>query len=131
MLLQFFVNCQIKLIETDIFMPEAISEKTLNKYFSYVLKRYSDGNPKEFDPFRKEFIDLLNKLSRISVPCNMLAGNTISLNDFVILIATAVIYCIDFLQQYMNIHIAILVVVVATAELIIFGISFAEYLIGR
>ena len=88
MLLQFFVNCQIKLIETDIFMPEAISEKTLNKYFSYVLKRYSDGNPKEFDTFRKEFIDLLNKLSRISVPCNMLAGNTISLNDFVILIAT-------------------------------------------
>lgn len=49
---------------------------------------------------------------------------------FAILIATIMGTCIDFLQQYMNIHIAILVVVVATVELIIFGISFAKYLIG-
>lgn len=49
---------------------------------------------------------------------------------FVNLISMAAIYCIDFLRQYMNTHIAILVVLVATAELIIFGRSFAEYLIG-
>ena len=49
---------------------------------------------------------------------------------FVILISMAVIYCIDFLQQYMNINIAIFVVLFATVELIIFGISFAKYLIG-
>lgn len=49
---------------------------------------------------------------------------------FLALIAIIVLACTAFLQKYMNTHIAIVVVSVVTIELIIFGISFAKYLIG-
>lgn len=88
MLMQFYVNCNIKLTEKDVFTDSYISEKNLNAYFTYILKRYAKENKAEFTSFRAEFVDLLNKLNRISVPCNMLAGNTISLNDFIELAAT-------------------------------------------
>ena len=49
---------------------------------------------------------------------------------FVVSIATAAIACIEFLQKYIDYRIAIFVVMVVAIELFIFGICFAEYLIG-
>lgn len=64
------------------------------------------------------------------IKMNLVFLEVVCLLAFIILISMAVIYCIDFLQQYMNTHIVIVVVSVVTIELIFFGLSFAKYLIG-
>ena len=64
------------------------------------------------------------------IKINLVIFVGVCLLAFAALIAIAANACIDFLQQYMNTHIAILVVSVAIIELIIFVISFAEYLRG-
>lgn len=87
MLLQFFVQCGIEITEDDIYLLDYVSEKSLNNYMSHVLSRYAGVNEENFDDFRSNIIGTLNKLADIAAPCNVLAGNTISFNDFVILIA--------------------------------------------
>lgn len=88
MLLSFFVQCGIEILDSDIYQEDFVSEKSLDKYMSYVLTRYADQNEESFEAFRAAMIDVLNKLADISAPCNVLIGNTISLNDFIILAAT-------------------------------------------
>lgn len=64
------------------------------------------------------------------IKMNIVFFGVVCIVAFLVLIAISVIACVAFLQKYMNTHIAILVVSFVTIELIIFGISFAEYLIG-
>lgn len=87
MLLSFFVQCGIEIIESDIYQEDYVSEKSLDKYMSYVLTRYSGTNEESYEAFRTAIIDVLNKLADVAAPCNVLVGNTISLNDFIILIS--------------------------------------------
>ena len=61
---------------------------------------------------------------------NLVFFGTVLLTAFFVLIARTVAACIVFPQKCMNAHIAILIVAVAAIELFIFGICFAEYLIG-
>ena len=89
MLLSFFVQCGIEIIESDIYQLDYVSEKSLDNYMSYVLARYSEVNEEDYKDFRANIVDVLNKLADISAPCNVLIGNSISLNDFIILASTS------------------------------------------
>lgn len=65
------------------------------------------------------------------IKMNLVLFGTICLVAFLVLIARTVAACIVFPQNHMSAYIPILVVAVAAIELFIFGICFAEYLIGR
>ena len=64
------------------------------------------------------------------IKINLVFLGTVCLVAFLVLIARTVAACIVFPEKHMNAHIAIFVVAVAAIELFIFGICFAEYLIG-
>lgn len=64
------------------------------------------------------------------IKMNLVFLGTICLAAFLVLIAITAAACIELSQRYMNSHIAIFVVAIAAIELFIFGICFAEYLIG-
>ena len=88
MLLSMFVKWGIEIIESDIYQFDYVSEKAFDNYMNYVLTRYSNTNEEEFESFRKEVVDTLNQLASISYILNVIVGNSMSLNDFIILNAT-------------------------------------------
>ena len=88
MLLEFFVQRGISIEPEDLYLAEVVSAKTLHDYFNHYLTRYNNIDNKDYDAFRSSVADVLNKLSDISGTLNVLAGNTISLADFVKSIAT-------------------------------------------
>lgn len=87
--LSFFVNCGIDIRDEDLYLKDSCTEDSLNKYFNHLLTRYSTVDKKRFEEFRKAIVSVLDEASDTSSVLNKLAGNTISLDDFVYLLATS------------------------------------------
>lgn len=88
MLLEFFVERGISIEKEDLYFADVFNAETIKDYTNHYLTRFAGTNNNDFDAFRKSVADVLNRLSDISGQLNVLAGNTISLADFVELIAT-------------------------------------------
>ena len=64
------------------------------------------------------------------IKMNLVLLGTVCLTAFLVLIAITAAACIELSQKCINTHVPMFVVAVAVIELFIFGICFAEYLIG-
>ena len=87
--LSFFVNCGIDIRDEDLYLKDSCTEDSLNEYFNHLLTRYTNVDKKHFEEFRKAIVGVLDEASDTSSVLNRLAGNTISLDDFVYLLATS------------------------------------------
>lgn len=85
--LTFYVDCGIDIRDEDLYLKDYCTEDSLNKYFNHLLTRYTDEDREHFEEFRAAVVNVLDRASDLSSVLNKLAGNTISLDDFVRLVA--------------------------------------------
>jgi len=88
MLLDFFVERGIRIEREDIYLHDSVTTKYINNYMNHYLTRYGKSNKNNYDEFRHSVAETLNELSDIAYYLNVLAGNSLSLADFVEVIAT-------------------------------------------
>lgn len=80
-LLEPLIKNDIDIHSDDFFTSTTVTQKSLNKYFDKLLKKYT-LNKEEYDSARLDIFEVLNKLSDISGKINSIAGNTVSYFDF-------------------------------------------------
>jgi hypothetical protein len=78
-----FVNKGLKLSANDLFGFESVTEGNLDKYFNSIIAKFKSDVDIDFDDLREIIAETINEMSDISGELNVLAGNSISLHDFI------------------------------------------------
>lgn len=81
-LLSLFKGHGLTLSKDDLFLNNSISGDDIELYLNKVLERIKDGGI-DFNEYRQSVYEFLNETNDISGKTNILAGNTISLLDFI------------------------------------------------
>jgi hypothetical protein len=82
------VGKKIKITMNDLFDYDSVTEDNLSKYFDRIIRKYKDTKTIGYEELKKGLSEAINEMSDFSGDLNVLAGNSISFQDFVRLSAT-------------------------------------------